>query len=391
MSQPFSSVPSTNGPSLPASPPGGAPPFFNIIDDKWNPTLPQVSGGNSEKHGNLNADLSSLLIGPVPEEPPLEFFIASLCDLIPPHLRKRTAATTAGSLFSSTSVPQGDKSPTPPKRRHTHAEVFEFYLSRKQLLFDNLATSMLDAASEGREMDSRFPDWLERMQGCGKGAYFMRDPKTGRDRIQNFQRCGVRICPICMWRNSLRYACKYAPRIERFMNSHPTHRLRFLTLTDRPVPMSDFAVQCDRLKKGFRRLYHELSYAFVGYLRTIDIDTCARDSCPQKTIHDHWEAPMEVRPHIHAIMVQRPKNGASYVKATAIQQAWTDIMGAPALLGTHITDVAQAFGAVKYTTKGINWKKAAGDYNYFAAMAEAMDGERLTSLGGVLRGSTYVC
>jgi hypothetical protein len=300
-------------------------------------------------------------------------FSSSFEDLIPVNKLSKPSVTTAGTL-SSPSVPSGNK----PPRHYTPAQVASF-----------LDMAVDEAALEGREIDPRVAKWAQRMEKCGNGAFFVPNPETGQHEIRNFRRCGVRFCPICMWRKSIRFACQHTPRIEQFLKENPTHTLRLVTLTDRQVPMSELKAQCARLAKAFSRFCEDLSHGFVGYLRATDIGTCWRDPCPQKNIHDHWEAPMEVRPHIHAIIVQRPKNKWTYVKNSQIKEVWATAMGSPILLDTHAKPINTSFGAAKYVAKGVDWKKVSSDYNYLAELAVALDGIRCVNTGGVLRRKAF--
>ena len=95
---------------------------------------------------------------------------------------------------------------------------------------------------------------------------------------------------------------------------------------------------------------------------------------------------MLIRPHIHAILIKRPKNGTTHVSDSQIEEVWAGAMGSEILLDTHIKDIDTAFGAAKYAGKGVAWAKAGGDFNYTAALALALDGVRCTAVGGVLRG-----
>ena len=259
--------------------------------------------------------------------------------------------------------------------------------ARLDIVADLIETSIYIAQNEDQEIDPRLPEWVERMRECSKGAYFIKHPHTGREVITNFRGCKVRVCPICSWRASIRKACKYTPRISAYIDAHPTCRLRFVTLTDRSVPMTLLKHQCERLHLAFARFYKALDHAFVGYLRCTDIDTCTRDPDFSKFVDGHWqEAPMFVRPHIHAILIQRPKNGKTHVTDSQIQEVWAGAMGSKILLDTHIKDIDTSFGAAKYATKGVTWAKAEGDFNYAAALAVALNGVRCSAVGGVLRG-----
>jgi hypothetical protein len=384
--QPTPAKPAANDP--PATVASAPTPYFKLENDK------SPCATSSYSIGNTCENTLHLVSPPSPandagpadqDDDPLP---STFYDVIPAPLLARTSFTTAGSL-SSESVPKGVNPPgdAKHKRRYAPAEVLEMRRADREAIADSIAASIADDATWGRETDSRLSEWVERMRKCSKGAYFMPHPHTGRKIITNFWGCKVRVCPICSWRASIRKACKYTPRITAYLEAHPTYRLRFVTLTDRSVPMTLLKAQCERLHLAFARFCKALDHAFVGYLRCTDIDTCTRDPDFSKFVDGHWqEAPMFVRPHIHAILIQRPKNGTTHVSDSQIEEVWAGAMGSKILLDTHIKDVDAAFGAIKYGAKGVAWAKAEGDFNYAAALAVALNGVRCSAVGGVLRG-----
>lgn len=139
--------------------------------------------------------------------------------------------------------------------------------------------------------------------------------------------------------------------------------------------------------KAFEEFYKELDFSFVGYVRCIDIATSVREPMPQKAVGQHWEAPMMVTPHIHALVLQRPKNSRTHVKHDRLVEAWARAMGATTKLHVHVDTVRSTFSAMKYAAKELAWPTAevAEDWNYMSALATELHGLRLIAPGGVLR------
>lgn len=361
--------------------------YFRLENDKSTTPILPYSVGNVDQNAPQPHQTPSPANDHDPQDHEPDVLPDFADDLIAPHLLSRTSFTTAAT---TSSVPQGVKPPSggKPPRRYPPCEVLEMNRGRRDNIVTLLETSRAVAMNEGRAVDPLLPEWVERMQECGKGAYFMPHPHTGREVITNFRGCKVRICPICAWRASIRKALKYGSRIQQFIEAHPSYRLRFVTLTDRPVPMMQLSAQCGRLQKAFSRFYASFDRAFVGYFRCTDIATVNRDPNGFHPTFDTWrEAPMLVRPHIHAIVIQRPKNGTTYVADAEIKQVWAQAMVSEILLDTHAKDLNTPIGAAKYACKGVDWSEVSGDADYTAALALALHGVRCAAAGGVLRGA----
>src|SRR5258708_1516907 len=123
--------------------------------------------------------------------------------------------------------------------------------------------------------------------------------------------------------------------LDNFVATHPSYRLRFLTLTAPPVQLPNLGVQCTRLHDAFTTIYKKLDHAYVGYLRVTDIAPIPRPD---------FEGPMYARPHIHALMLQKPKNSKTYASKADIGHAWTDAMKSNEPLNVHDQPAHNAFG-----------------------------------------------
>lgn len=341
--------------------------IFNKEDDQSFSCNPLNALENPRRNGQFQQHFVSLAI------PHHHHELPNLDDLNNRLCCGSNAEHETGSSFphAGDKLPEGEYG----KAKYvTLAERLSFFKDMRDMRVLHLETSVV----------GKNADWLvkqiKRMKQCAQGACVGKDPNTGREILQSFRRCGVKTCPICAWRKSLKTAAMYTARLDAFLAEHPTHTVRNITLTAPPVSLFALGDQCSRLGKAFTAVYNAFPHPFVGYLRCIDVAMRPRNP-------NAFEAPMMVLPHIHAIMIQRPKNSRSYVKNGELETAWTKAMGSPIPLHTKIKDAYSPFGAIKYASKTLQWPKAevADDYDYQAALACAYHGIRCTMPGGVLR------
>ncbi|MFY0080253.1 protein rep, partial [Acinetobacter baumannii] len=66
--------------------------------------------------------------------------------------------------------------------------------------------------------------------------------------------CRVRHCPVCQWRRSLRMRALMYKNIESVMNSYPSHRWIFLTLTVKNPHVTDLRSTLKEMNAGWQRL-----------------------------------------------------------------------------------------------------------------------------------------
>ncbi|MGE1131375.1 protein rep [Bacillus wiedmannii] len=114
-----------------------------------------------------------------------------------------------------------------------------------------------------------------RMCQCGEVLEFKRTDNGLK--LANAYFCKVRLCPMCMWRRSLKLVNQNTRIIER-ANEKQKLRWVFLTLTVKNVEGEDLKSTLAHLSTSFRRMFgkqkgspQKISEAVVGYLRTLEI------------------------------------------------------------------------------------------------------------------------
>ena len=90
--------------------------------------------------------------------------------------------------------------------------------------------------------DIEFEKLADRINGCSGYLKFGVNPEGGALVLKEVWFCRVRHCPVCQWRRSLRMRALMYKNIESVMNSYPSHRWIFLTLTVK-IPMWPTCVQ----------------------------------------------------------------------------------------------------------------------------------------------------
>jgi hypothetical protein len=281
---------------------------------------------------------------------------------------------------SAKTQPKGGASPLSRRGNNSKwapVDVLEVKQRLRDVIIGSLEAGRVSCDEEER---AKLSDWLERIGACAEGATFYTDLATGRPRLSG-KLCRCRACPICGWRRELKNAKVWAARIEAFRAKNPTYRLLYLTLTMSRVLLTELKSACHTLNTAFGALVKKFNHAFAGYFRLIEVGTVKRDP--------DIEPPMQAHPHIHAIMVQPPKNGRTYVKPTALAAAWAKLMGSSEPLDFKVQPVTNVFGAIKYASKSPFEWEIRDDFDYVGQLALAMHGVRLGAAGGVLRGITH--
>lgn len=114
-----------------------------------------------------------------------------------------------------------------------------------------------------------------RMCQCGNVLEFKKTDNGMK--LANAYFCKIRLCPLCMWRRSLKLINQNTRIIEK---ANEKHNLRwiFLTLTVRNVEGEDLKATLAHLSNSFRRMFggqkgspKKVNEAVVGYLRTLEI------------------------------------------------------------------------------------------------------------------------
>ncbi|WP_419836417.1 protein rep [Bacillus toyonensis] len=228
-----------------------------------------------------------------------------------------------------------------------------------------------------------------RMCQCGNVLEFKKT--DNRLKLANAYFCKVRLCPMCMWRRSLKLVNQNTRIIER-ANERQKLRWVFLTLTVKNVEGEELKTKLTHLSKSFTRMFErkKVENAVVGYLRTLEI---TRDTDRFVTEKRYNNNPRYYRsrglkigdvnpnfntyhPHYHVLICVKPsyfKKPNEYIK----QEEWTSIWEKSARLGyTPIVDV-----------RPVKPKKQSERQSIFATVHEIENS--ISEMGAVLETSKY--
>lgn len=144
------------------------------------------------------------------------------------------------------------------------------------------------------------------------GFGWVDDRGTGESRLKlrEARFCRVRHCPVCQWRRSLMWQARFYDSLPAILESSPSARWVFLTLTVRNVPISDLRESITGMNKAWQRLIKRSEFAgnVLGWIRTTEVTRGKDDSA---------------HPHFHCLMMVRPSyfNGKNYIT----QARWTEL------------------------------------------------------------------
>jgi plasmid rolling circle replication initiator protein Rep len=154
---------------------------------------------------------------------------------------------------------------------------------------------------------------------CGTILTFNECPVDGQKRLKQANFCRERLCPMCAWRRSLKWAADVTKVLHVAAEEHPKWGWVMLTLTQRNVPSDRLAEEMSRVLKGWDALRRRQEFRLVdGWLRTLEV-TRHNDPGP-------WQGTWH--PHIHALLAVKPTYwaGRNYVSQKRWRALWADVM-----------------------------------------------------------------
>jgi hypothetical protein len=206
--------------------------------------------------------------------------------------------------------------------------------------------------------------WLglsERMGACC-GLWAVGITASGRRGIASSSFCHVKFCPSCAARRAARMARRFAPAIRKA--EREGHRVRFLTLTVRNVPL-------DGLRQAVKGLFAEwtkmrrqkLFDGLAGSLAALDI-TINKDTG-------------EAHPHLHILLV-----GGGFIPQSEIAEAWSLLTGGSFMVDIRATNEERLKELLKYQIKPTDITSA----EQLRLLYEGLHGVRAIRATGCLHG-----
>lgn len=195
--------------------------------------------------------------------------------------------------------------------------------------------------------------------------------------------CRVRLCPMCMWRRSLKLAGKMKRAVDSVKTANPSVRFLFVTFTQKNCSGSALGETLSAMTSSFSKVLKRdkrLSKSVLGYMRSIEVTVNTQD----------WTC----HPHIHAIIAVRADYFTrNYVKQSEWREMWQSAMQLDYLPQVNVKllkgsdwSVAEA---AKYAVKSVDVLADAKDKlsaaRMLADLTVGMKKRRLVSFGGVFR------
>lgn len=177
---------------------------------------------------------------------------------------------------------------------------------------------------------------IERVSTCGDVLRFMRR-EDGSLKLYQAYFCKNKLCPMCNWRRSMKYAYQTSRIVDEAIKQQPKARFLFLTLTVKNVPGIELNNTISQLTQSFDRLFRraKVKKNLIGYLRSVEVT--------------HNEKENTYHPHIHVLLMVRPSYFQSK-KDYITQKEWGE-MWSQSLKVDYVPMVDVR--AVKETGKGL--------------------------------------
>lgn len=155
---------------------------------------------------------------------------------------------------------------------------------------------------------------VERVATCGDTLRFIRN-QDGSLKLYQAYFCKSKLCPMCNWRRSMKYAYQTSKIVDEAIKQEPKGRFLFLTLTVKNVEGEALNRTLSQLTQSFDRLFRraKVKRNLLGYLRSVEVT--------------HNEKEGTYHPHIHVLLMVRPNYFSGRNDNYITQEAWGDMWG----------------------------------------------------------------
>lgn len=185
---------------------------------------------------------------------------------------------------------------------------------------------------------------FERVYQCAEVLKFIEQQDGTRKLYQSYF-CKNKLCPICNWRRSMKYAYQAELVVNEAMKRHPKGRFLFLTLTIKNVNGKELNRSISEMGRAFNRLfkYKKVDKNVLGYLRATEV-----------TYSNEY---YNYHPHLHVLIFVRTNyfKGGEYLN----QEEWTNLWAkAMKLEYTPVVDIRAVKSKKENVDKKDGLKKA---------------------------------
>lgn len=150
----------------------------------------------------------------------------------------------------------------------------------------------------------------ERVLMCAEVLKFQ-EQADGTNKLYQTYFCKNKLCPICNWRRSMKYAYQAEQVINQAVERYPKGRFLFLTLTVKNVSGKELNKSISEMGRAFNRLmkYKKVDKNILGYLRATEVTYSNERN--------------DYHPHLHVLLFVRPSyfKGGNYIS----QEEWTNL------------------------------------------------------------------
>lgn len=244
--------------------------------------------------------------------------------------------------------------------------------SRKLALLYERANEILPVITQRR---------LEDLRDCGDTLEFALLP-NGRKELRRAWFCRVRLCPMCMWRRSLKLAARMKKAVELVKAARPSVRFLFVTFTQKNCDGSELGSVLSLMSSSFSKVLKNkrLAKVVLGYMRSIEVTVNRED----------WTC----HPHIHAVLAVRADYFTrNYLKHEDWRSLWQSVMRLDYLPQVNVKVLKDSdwsvVEAAKYSVKAIDTLADVPDEWSAARMlvdlTVGLHKRRLATFGGVFR------
>jgi len=234
------------------------------------------------------------------------------------------------------------------------------------------------------------PKKSARCRDCGTKLTFNECPVDGQKRLKYANFCRERLCPMCAWRRSLKWAADVSKVLHVAAEEQPQWQYVMLTLTQQNVPSAELPSEISRILAAWSKVTRRQEFRPVaGWLRTLEI---TRNNQPGP-----WRGTWH--PHIHVLLAVEPEyfTGRGYVSQKRWRELWAEVMGLAYDPRVNVHKVkprqngepldAAAREVAKYTVKDSDLlgKDGADTIGRVDVLDRALKGRHLIAWGGELK------
>jgi len=234
------------------------------------------------------------------------------------------------------------------------------------------------------------PDYAARIRQCA--ARLVMDLVINADgeiglRLNSGHFCRVPRCPICGWRNSMKWEAKIFNLMPKILEQYPGHRFLFLTLTIRTCPLDELRVNLQLMNRAWVRLTQRKQFPAIGWIKKVEVTRSPNDYA---------------HPHLHCLLMVKPSyfTGKYYLKQEAWADLWAKSMRIDYTPSTHIRradgnkpgeiDTKAILEISKYCTKtediiDFNTTYPTKNAEWLVTLTQQLHKMRMLSSGGVFK------